>query len=141
MVYICTYFYQVHFQRSVKNVSEKVNRSHSLAHQAFTTIGYAILHAKSEEDVLSLFHVLEGEEPLSTAICIVPQSTTLKEYQQFHQQEKWRACSNWAKWWMRPAHLSELLLIYFTCNCTQKKHTIENSMVCFLHIYMYMYTV
>ena len=76
---------QVHYQRSVKRVSEKVNRSHSLAHQAFTTIDYAILYAKSKEDVLSLFRVLGGEEPLATSRSIPLQSSVLNEYESTHQ--------------------------------------------------------
>ena len=105
------YILQVHFQRSVKKVSEKVNRCHSLAHQAFTTIGYAILSAKSKEDVILLFQVLGGTEPLSTAISILPQSSVLKEYESTHKQEKWSACSNWSKWWMRPTHLGKGIII------------------------------
>ena len=68
---------------------------------------YAILRAKSEEDVLSLFRVLGGEEPLTTAISILPKSLVLKEYQSIHKKENWSACSHWSKWWMRPTHLGE----------------------------------
>ena len=75
--------------------------------KAFTTIGYVILRAKSEEDVLSHFRVLGGEEPLTTAISILPKSLVLKEYQSIYKKENWSACSHWSKWWMRPTHLGE----------------------------------
>lgn len=76
---LCTML-QVHYQHSYKRVSENMNPSHSLAHQAFTTIGYVILRTKLKEDILSLFRVLGGEEPLTTARSIVLQNSVLKEY-------------------------------------------------------------
>lgn len=91
---------------SVNKVSEKLNRCSSLAHRAFTTIGYAILHAKTKDEVTSLFDVLCGEDSIDNAIAYLPQSGVLKEYQPQHSQEKWEACADWCKWWMRPYHLS-----------------------------------
>ena len=78
--------------RSVKKVSEKVNKGH---HCAFTTIGYAILHAKSRNEVASLFSVLCGEKNIDSAIAYIPDSVVLKEYESQHSPDKWEDCANW----------------------------------------------
>lgn len=100
---------QVHYQRSVKRVSEKVNKgSSTLAHQVFTTIGYAIPATKTKEDVDTLFQVLCGAESLSCAIKILPESKSLFEkYQSEHDADTWTKCTHWCEWWTRPNHLSK----------------------------------
>ena len=99
----------MHFQRSVKRVSGKVNKGYStLAHQTFTTIGYAIPACKSRKDVETLFEVLRGAKSLTSAIEIMPESSPLlKKYQPEHNTESWVKCTHWCDWWTRPNHLSK----------------------------------
>lgn len=99
----------MHFQRSVKRVSGKVNKGIStLAHQAFIAIGYAIPTCKSKEDVETLFQVLCGAKSLTCAIKIVLESSSLlNKYQPEHRTEAWVRCAHWCDWWTRPNHLSK----------------------------------
>lgn len=98
----------MHFQRSVKRVSDRVNKGSSTrAYKAFTTIAYSIPTSKSKADVETLFKVLCGEKPLSEAIRIMPGSSVLKEFQAEYNMENWKSCSHWCEWWMRPNHLSK----------------------------------
>ncbi len=106
-LFAIAFFTKVHYQRSVKRVSERVNKSGTAAYLAFNTIGYAIVNAKRKEDVESLFHVLCGEEPLSTACGILGDRVELTRYSPDHNPEKWKSCSHWCSWWMRPNHLSK----------------------------------
>ncbi len=80
---------QVHFMRSVKRVSERVNRRNEQGHQVFTTIGYAIPKAKSQEDVLTLFRVLCWEADLQSAAAILG-SDVVSEYTHRHCPEDWK---------------------------------------------------
>jgi len=101
------YFLQVHYQRSVKRVCDKVNKSSSpLAHKAFIAIAYAIPTAKNKDHVETLFKVLCGAKPLMSAIEILPKPSPVKEYLPDHRNNKWKACQHWCNWWMRPNHLS-----------------------------------
>lgn len=95
---------------SVKKMSEKLNKGFPLAHHAFTTIRYAVLHANSKEEVTALFSVLCDEKPIDTAIAYIPQSEVLKEYQPHHSPNKWEASAHWCKWWIRPSHLRIMLM-------------------------------
>ena len=95
----------------MKRVSDKINKGLSTkAYKAFTTIAYAIPAAKTKKDVESLFRVLSGTEPLSVAISVLPNPSTLKEYESEHKMENWEQCSHWCEWWMRPNHLSKTTL-------------------------------
>ena len=108
---------QVHFQRSVKRVSDKVNKGSSTkAYKAFTTIAYAIPTAKTKTEVESIFQVLCGAKPLSAAISNLPESSILKEYEPEHDMESWKPCSHWCDWWMRPNHLSKITSHFFYSN-------------------------
>ena len=95
---------KVHFQRSVKRVSERVNRHNEEGHRIFTTIGYGIPKATSKEDVLSLFAVLAGDEPLETAGNIL-NDPQMKEYSKHHNQTDWAKLNQWKQWWTKPRHL------------------------------------
>jgi hypothetical protein len=101
-------FLQVHFQRSVKRVSERANKGgSSKAHKAFTSIAYEIPKAKTKAAVEGLFRVLCGTDPLACAVKILPEVKVLVEYQSEHSPQDWVACSHWCDWWMRKNHLSE----------------------------------
>ena len=86
---------QVHYQRSVKRVSDKVNKDSSTqAHKAFTTIAYAIPTAKTKLHVEILFEVLCGAKPVSSALEILPKSSVLREFSSEHRVGKWKACKH-----------------------------------------------
>lgn len=97
---------QVHYQRSVKRVAERLNKGSGLGFKAFTTIGYAIPKAVSKEDVITLFDVLCGKKALSAAIDILPEAILLLEYKNDHNPENWKPGSSWRDWWCRSNHLS-----------------------------------
>ena len=109
------YKIQVHYQRSVKRVSERTNKVGSLGCRAFQHIGYEIPRAKSKEDVENLFAVLAGDKPLATACSILGSPKVLSDYAPEHDVSKWKACSHWRDWWMRENHLSKNILS--TCMC------------------------
>lgn len=99
---------KVHYQRSVKRISERLNKNaKNGAHQAFTSIGYAIPNVTKKEHVEILFKVLCGSSPLSSAIKILPKLTVLSESESEHNPDNWNACSHWVAWWMRKNHLSK----------------------------------
>ena len=99
---------QVHYQRSVKRVSSKVNTgAPSLADKAFTMIAYDIPDATSRATVNLLFDVLAGIKPISALTKIWPKSTLLKDYEAIHNNESWKQCTDWCQWWRRPNHLSK----------------------------------
>ena len=107
--YACVHYCKVHFQRSVKRISERVNKNTSgRAHKAFVSIAYAIPTVKTTKHVEALFRVLRGADPLSSAIDILPKVKILVEYQSEHDPRKWTACSHWCDWWTRENHLSKL---------------------------------
>lgn len=114
---------QVHFQRSVKRVSERVNKNgSSKAHGAFTAIAYAIPNVKTAAHVQGLFRVLRGSDQLSCAFKILPKIKVLSEYQPEHNPDNWTACSHWCDWWMRKNHLRKLFYRYLdenSINCMQ----------------------
>ena len=99
---------RVHFTRSVKRVSERVNKGNPDAHRAFTTIAYQIPHASTEENVLVLFEVLAGEKKLSGALALCHHdSSTIERYAQKHQPAIWKPLRHWVEWWKRPRHLGK----------------------------------
>ena len=55
---------RVYFIRSVKRVSERVNKGDSLANKAFTTIACNITKMTPTKDVRLLFDVLAGKREL-----------------------------------------------------------------------------
>ena len=95
---------QVYFQRSVKRVSERVNKHNEAGYRAFTTIRYNIPKVDTQEEVLTLFAVLAGEQPLSTAAELL-ESKEVEDYVPEHNQEDWMVLKHWKEWWMRPKHL------------------------------------
>ena len=96
---------QVHFTRSVKRVSERINKGNPLAHRAFTTIAYTIPKATSRKDVLLLFNILAGDTSIDKAFSLCKGSSTLKTYAKSHQANVWKTCHHWASWWTQPKHL------------------------------------
>ena len=80
---------RVHFTRSVKRVSERVNKGNPDAHRLFTIIAYQIPDAAMEENVLVLFEVLAGEKKLSNALALCHHSSTIERYAQEHQPAIW----------------------------------------------------
>ena len=50
--------------RSVKRVAHTVSKGDRQAYEAFKSVGYHILKADSEENIVTLFQVLGGELPL-----------------------------------------------------------------------------
>lgn len=102
----------MHYQRSVKRISEQVNKNIAgKPHKAFTSIAYAIPNVHKKEHVETLFHVLSGLAPLSSAIKILPEMEVLKTYESEHDPSNWKACSHWVSWWMRKNHLSKLCIL------------------------------
>lgn len=81
---------RVHFTRSVKRVSERVNKNNLLAHKAFTTIAYQIPNALTEADALCLFDVLAGESDISNALALCHHGSTLMQYAEVHHPETWK---------------------------------------------------
>ena len=98
---------RVHYTRSVKRVSERVNKGDALANKAFCTIAQLIPDLESEENVLLCFDVLAGKRNISDASAICKQSVVVKKYAESTQYNpcNWRVCSHWAEWWKRPRHL------------------------------------
>lgn len=105
---------RVHFARSVKRVSEQVNKSQPLAYKAFTTIAYAIPHQSAQKDVHTLFDVLEGKADIETALPLCEkQHSALLEYAKSHSPAAWNSCTHWVKWWRRDRHLSKCCALIF----------------------------
>ena len=99
---------QVHFTRSVKRVSERINKGNHLAHKAFTTIAYQIPKAKSAEHVIKLFSILAGEVDISEAAAICGlQQKSLESYAKSYSPSSWQGCKHWVKWWRRAKQLSK----------------------------------
>jgi hypothetical protein len=65
--------------RSVKCVSEHVNKNNSLAYKAFTTIAYAIPQQNSQDDVYTLFNILQGNKSIESAVILCNTNTFLSE--------------------------------------------------------------
>ncbi len=80
---------RVHFSRSVKRVSERVNKGNPSAYRAFTTIAYQLPDADTQ-DVLTLFEVLAGEREIDDALPICQHSTALEKYGKQHKLETWK---------------------------------------------------
>ena len=105
---------QVHFTRSVKRVSERINKGNPLAHRAFTTIAYTIPKATSRKDVLLLFNILAGDTSIDKAFSLCKGSSTLKTYAKSHQASVWKTCHHWASWWVQPKHLRKYQFLGIT---------------------------
>lgn len=95
---------KVHFIRSVKRVSERINKGSSLARKAFTAIAYHIPKATTPEDVTTLFNVLAGED-VSEAATLMPECSVVQQCSQEHKTRLWQEALHWAEWWKRPRHL------------------------------------
>ena len=61
--------------------------------------------AKTKVHVETLFKVLYGDKPVSSAPEILPKSQMLKEYQPEHKLNKWKLCTHWRDWWMKPNYI------------------------------------
>ena len=96
---------KVHFIRSVKRVSERINKGSPLARKAFTAIAYHIPKAATPEDVTTLFNVLAGEEDVSEAAAIMPECSVVQQCSQEHKARLWKEAMHWAEWWKCPRHL------------------------------------
>ena len=91
---------------STRRVSERVNRRNEAGHRVFTTIGYNIPKVNTQEEVLTLFAVLAGEEPLLTAATLL-KSDVIKSYTSDHNIDDWKALKFWKQWWTKPKHLGK----------------------------------
>ena len=89
---------QVHYQRLVKRVAERLNKGSGLGFKAFTSIGYAIAKAVSNQDVITLFDVLCGKKALSAVINILPEAILLLKYKNDRNPENWKLGSSWRDW-------------------------------------------
>lgn len=103
---------RVHFIRSVKRVSERVNKGNPDAHKAFTTIAYQIPDAATEKNALTIFEVLAGERELSDALAICQHGSILEKYAKEHLPQTWASLRHWVDWWKRPRHLSKLNTLF-----------------------------
>ena len=88
-----------------------MNRRNEHGHRVFTTIGYAIPKAKSQEDVQTLFRVLCGEADLLSANTILG-CDAISEYISRHNPEDWKLLKHWVEWWTRTRHLGKEILTY-----------------------------
>ena len=130
---------QVHFTRSVKWVSERVNKGNPLAHKAFATIAYHTLKAKFSEHVMKLFSILAGEADISEAAVICDhQQKSLDLYTKSHSLSSWQGCKHWVKWWRCPKQLSKFVHVCesgsFKASCSLIHQELQLILICFLCI-------
>lgn len=95
--------------RSVKRMAKRVCSSTAFQ-QAFERIGYAIQHVKTKEDLVTLFAVLEGSQPLQSAVTLLPKEKALRNLPEAASNSSWIIAKSWCEWWQRPRHLGEYLL-------------------------------
>ena len=93
---------KVHFIRSVKRVSERINKGSPLPQKAFTAIAYHIPKATTPEDVTTLFYVLAGED-VSEAVALMPECSIVQQCSKEHKLRLWKAM-HWTEWWKPPRH-------------------------------------
>ena len=105
---------KVHFIRSVKRVSERINKGSPLARKAFTAIAYHIPKATTPEDVTTLFNVLAGEEDVSEAAALMPECSIVQQCSKEHKPRLWKEAMHWAEWWKRPRHLRKSSVLAYT---------------------------
>ena len=97
-------FIQVHFMRSVKCVSQKLNKS-SPGHQAYTTIGCAIPKYSDREEVQIFFDILSRAKEIEEAIKVIPDQSCLKKYAPSHDPTLWKPAEKWCQCWTCEYHL------------------------------------
>ena len=83
---------QVHYTRSVKRVSKRINKGNHLAIKAFNAIAYHIPKASSPEQVTFLFDVLAGEADIAIDIC--NSTSSLRKYADTHVRGSWQGCKH-----------------------------------------------
>ncbi len=88
--------------RSVKRMAKRVCSSSALQ-KVFECIGYAVQFAKTQEDVETLFAVLQGSQPLS----VLPKEKSLKNLPEGARNSSWTTAKPWCDWWQRPRHLGK----------------------------------
>ena len=116
MSYDLSILNKVHFMRSVKRVGERLKECSVESRQVFVSLGYAILEAKTKEEVDILFKAMCGETGLESAIHLV--SKKHEKYATQHNPMWWTTSAKWVEWWTRPKHLSELVcFILIIINC------------------------
>lgn len=98
---------QVHYTRSVKGVSECINKGNPLAIKAFNTIAYHIPQASFPQQVAFLLKVLAEEADIAKALNICKASSSLLKYAGTHVPNIWKSCKHWIGWWTKPKRLSK----------------------------------
>ena len=58
--------------RSVKRVADRLKECSAESRHIFTTLGYAVLDATTEDEIQTLFKVMCGEAPLEDATEFLP---------------------------------------------------------------------
>ena len=101
----------VHWTRSYQRVADKVNNNvhrsnRVLAKEAFCAVAKQVMLAKTKEDVLKLFDVLQGKAEILTVqhlLSLPDEHLTVVTH-----NCDWLIAKTWVQWWIRPKHLQML---------------------------------
>ena len=96
--------------RSVEKVANRWKDCSVELRRVFVDLGYAILDAESREEVKTIFKILCGEGQLKEVSEFLPSTALVQDYMKEHNAEHWSKCKKWSEWWLRPRHLSKILI-------------------------------
>ena len=103
----CNLLWKRSYQWVADKVSNNVHRSNRvLAKEAFCAVAKQVMAAKTKEDVLKLFDVLQGEAEISTVQHLL--SMPDEHLTVVTHNCDWSSAKTWIQWWIRPKHLQML---------------------------------
>lgn len=102
----------VHWARSYQRVADRVNSSvqkcnKKVASEAFCAVAKLITTAKTKEDVLKCFDVLQGASPIST-LKHLKLSLSDEHIAVVETECNWAGAKTWVQWWTRKKRLQML---------------------------------
>ena len=122
----------IHWTRSYLRVDDKLNNNvyrsnRVLAKEAFCAVAKQVMVAKTKEDVLKLFDVLQGKAEISTVHVQNLLSLPDEHLAVVTHNCDRSSAKTWIQWWIRPKHLQMLskpfsVMSSSHCGSGTKKH-------------------
>ncbi len=83
-----------------------MNPQNKTGREAFVAIGQKILKADTAEDIICLFEVLKGDQPISDVKSFGSHSLANES------NSGWSAATSWVEWWMRKTIYVSLIIAW-----------------------------
>ena len=79
----------------MKRVADRLKECSAESRHIFTTLGYAILDATTQDEIETIFKEMCGKAPIEEAAEFLSNSNQASEYMIKHKPGDWASCKKW----------------------------------------------